>query len=177
MVRDDQETPIQDGKYKDGNLSFTVVRERERAENGLEIRRQAERATRSRGQTKFDRDGETMSRDWEAKRAAVAANPTGTWKWTVSMGGQDREVTLKLKLEGDKLTGVQIGRSGQETAIQDAKYKSGEMSFTVVRERNGVKTTTKYAGKQAGDTIKGKIESDRGGQTQTRDWDAKRAKE
>ena len=103
-------------------------------------------------------------------------DPAGSWKWTVSFGGQDWELTLKLKHEGEKLTGT-LARDDQETAIQDAKYKNGEMSFTVARERNGVKTTAKYAGKQTGDTIKGKIESDRDGQTQTSDWEAKRVKE
>jgi hypothetical protein len=36
-----------------------------------------------------------------------------------------------------------------------AKYKDGELSFTITRERNGQKMTTKYAGKVSGDTIKG----------------------
>ena len=37
--------------------------------------------------------------------------------------------------------------------------------------------TTKYTGKVSGDTIKGKTERERDGQTQSRDWEAKRAKE
>src|SRR5438874_2171474 len=37
------------------------------------------------------------------------ADPTGTWKWTTDFGGQKREQTLKLKLEGDKLTGALSG--------------------------------------------------------------------
>jgi hypothetical protein len=175
MVRDDQETAIQDGKFKDGSLSFTVVRERNGQKFTVKYNAKLSGDT-LKGTSEIDRDGEKMTRDWEAKRAA-AASLTGTWKWTVSMGGQDREMTLKLKLDGEKLTGAQLGRDGQETAIQDAKYKNGEMSFTVVRERNGTKITSKYTGKQTGDTIKGKIESDRDGQAQTRDWDAKRAKD
>jgi hypothetical protein len=39
------------------------------------------------------------------------------------------------------------------------------------------KFTQKYAGKVSGDAIKGKIEFEREGQTQTIDWNAKRAKE
>jgi hypothetical protein len=110
-------------------------------------------------------------------RADDKPNPTGTWKWSVTAaGGQTRETTLKLKLEGDKLTGAIVGRNNQETAIEDAKYKDGEISFKVTRERNGQKITTKYTGKVSGDSIKGKTEADRGGQTQMRDWEAKRAK-
>jgi hypothetical protein len=109
-------------------------------------------------------------------QAADNPNPTGTWKWTMQMrNGQSREVTLKLKLEGDALTGAMVGRNGQETPIQDGTYKDGTVSFKVVRERDGNKITMSYNGKVTDDTIKGKIESDFGGQTRSRDWEAKRA--
>jgi hypothetical protein len=109
-------------------------------------------------------------------RADDKANATGTWKWTVEFGGQQREQTVKLKQEGDKLTGTMPGRDGQETAIEDGKVKDGEVSFKVTRERQGQKFTIKYKGKLTGDTIKGKIEFDRGGETQSMDWEAKRSK-
>ena len=109
--------------------------------------------------------------------ALGAENPTGTWKWSVTVNNQTRETTLKLKLDGDKLTGAVLGRNNQETPIEDAKYKDGELSFKVTRERNGQKITTKYSGKVSGDTIKGKTEFERDGQTQSRDWEAKRSKD
>jgi hypothetical protein len=111
---------------------------------------------------------------WFAQ-AADNPNPTGTWKWTAQMRGQSVERTLKLKLEGDVLTGVMLGRNGQETPIQDGTYKDGAVSFSVVRERNGQKITTKYSGKVSDDTIKGKMEFEFNGQTRSRDWEAKRA--
>lgn len=110
-------------------------------------------------------------------RAEDKPNPTGTWKWSVKMGEQTREFTLKLKLDGDKLTGSMPGRDGAETPIADGKYKDGELSFSITREREGRKFTSKYAGKVSGDTIKGKVEFTREGQTQSRDWEAKRAKD
>jgi len=109
-------------------------------------------------------------------RAEDKPNPTGTWKWTVSFNGQDREVTLKLKLDGDKITGTISGRNNTEIAIEDGKFKDGEVSFKVVRERNGEKFTTKYSGKVKGDSLKGKTERERNGETQSRDFEAKRAK-
>jgi hypothetical protein len=109
-------------------------------------------------------------------RADEKANLTGTWKWTVNFGAQSREMTLKLKQDGDKLTGAMLGRNGEETQISDATCANGEVSFTVTRERNGQKFTTKYHGKVSGDTIKGKEEMERNGQTQSRDWEAKREK-
>jgi hypothetical protein len=109
-----------------------------------------------------------------AARADDKADPTGTWKWTVEFGGQTREQTLKLKLDGDKLTGHMLGRNNQETPIEEGTFKNGEVSFKVTRERQGQKTTTKYTGKVMGDTIKGKMEGGQGGQS--RDWEAKRQK-
>ena len=102
------------------------------------------------------------------------ADPNGTWKWSFTgQNGQTRESILKLKLEGDKLTGTISGRGG-ETAIEEAKIKGEDISFQVTREFNGNKVVTKYTGKVSGDTIKGKSESQRDGQPQTRDWVAKK---
>jgi hypothetical protein len=112
-----------------------------------------------------------------AARADDKPNPTGTWKWTVEINGQTQDRTLKLKLDGDKLTGSYLGRDNKETPIEDATYKDGEVAFKVNREFNGQKFTLKYTGKVSGDTLKGKTEIERDGQTQSRDWEAKRAKD
>jgi len=168
---DGAETAIQDAKFVDGTVSFNVVRER----NGQTMTRKYSGKLSGdsiKGKSETERDGQTQSRDWEAKRAATTAL-AGTWKWTVSFGGQDHEMALKLASEGDKLTGT-LARDGEETAIQDAKCKDGELSFTVVRERDGQKMTFKYTGKVSGDTITGKSEVERDGQTQSRDWEAKK---
>ena len=93
--------------------------------------------------------------------AADKPNPTGTWKWTMTFGQREMTQTVKLKLEGDKLTGALIGRNAQETKIEDAKYKDGELSFSVTRERSGRKMTTKYSGKVSGDTHQGQDRSPR----------------
>ena len=99
---------------------------------------------------------------------------TGTWKSSyTNQNSQVRESTFKLKVEGDKLTGTVSGRSN-DTTIAEGKVKGDEISFQVTREVNGNKVTTKYTGKVNGDTIKGKAESQRDGQAQTRDWVAKK---
>ena len=108
--------------------------------------------------------------------ARAADDPTGTWKWSVTVGDNTIEAALKLKLEGDKLTGVYVGRNNTETPIEDASFKEGKVNFKVVREFNNQKFTIKYSGTLSGDTIKGKSEFDRDGQTQSRDWEAKRQK-
>jgi len=109
-----------------------------------------------------------------ALRADDKAGLTGTWKWTVERNGNNRDFTIKLKLDGDKLTGSMPGRNNQETAIENGTFKDGQFSFTITRERNGQKNTTKYSGKLAGDAIEGKIEPEGGN---ARDWKATRVKE
>jgi len=111
-----------------------------------------------------------------AALGADKADPNGTWKWSVTFNNQTRDVTLKLKLDGDKLTGKISGRNNTETDIEDASFKDNEVSFSVTREQNGQKVVRKYKGKIDGDTIKGKSESERNGQNQSRDWEAKREK-
>ena len=111
-----------------------------------------------------------------AVQAADKNDPTGTWKWEMTRGDQKREVSLKLKLEGDKLTGSMPGRNNEETKIEDGKFKDGELSFSVTREFNGQKFTTKYKGKVDGDTIKGTQERERDGKTNSSEWVAKREK-
>jgi len=113
------------------------------------------------------------------------ADVSGTWSWTMQRGGgggggggEPRKITLKLKAEGDKVTGTLSapGRGGQstDTAIESGKISGDEISFTVTREFNGNKVVTKYNGKLSGDTIKGKTESERNGSPVSRDWEAKR---
>jgi len=103
-------------------------------------------------------------------------NPTGSWKYTAEVGGQSFDVTIKLKLEGDKLSGS-VTVNDMESKIEDAKYKDGKVSFTVNREFNGNKIVLKYAGTIKGDTFKGKRDLERDGQTNTREFEAKRVKE
>ena len=106
-------------------------------------------------------------------------DPTGSYTWTVPgrNGGPDRTNTLVLKLEGDKLSGKvsSPGRGGQitDTEITDAKLTGADVSFTVTREFNGNKFVAKYSGKLADGAIKGKMEFDRNGEAQSRDWEAK----
>jgi len=113
-----------------------------------------------------------------AGMVGAAEDPTGTWKWTVKIGENSFEATLKLKLEGDKLTGtLGGGQSKQETPVTEASFKDNKVVFTVVRERSGQTVTIKYNGTLSGDTITGKSERDgAGGEKQTSDWVAKRQK-
>jgi hypothetical protein len=109
--------------------------------------------------------------------AQAADDPTGTWKWSTMFGEKSVEASVKLKLEGDKLTGAYIGRGGTETPIENGTFKDGKVSFAVTRTFNDNKFTIKYNGTLSGDVIKGKTEfTGQDGQAQSRDWEAKRQK-
>jgi len=103
-----------------------------------------------------------------------AEDPTGTWKFTAMIGKKSQDATLKLKVEGDKLTGTLGGN--REAEISNGTFKDGKVTFSVVREQKGEKLTQKYVGTVSGDTIKGTIETERGGKSRSTDWEAKRQK-
>ena len=112
-----------------------------------------------------------------ASTAPAAEDPNGTWKWTTMFGEKSVEASVKLKLDGDKLTGAYIGRGGTETPIENGTFKDGKVSFTVTRMFNDNKFVIKYNGTLSGDTIKGKSEfAGQDGTAQSRDWEAKRQK-
>jgi hypothetical protein len=100
----------------------------------------------------------------------------GTWKWTYkTRDGKDAEASLKLKQEGEKITGAYVARDGTETPIEDGKITGGELTFTVNRMVGDERMKFDYKGKLAGDTITGKIMFGREKPT-PHDWEAKRAK-
>lgn len=124
---------------------------------------------------------------------------TGTWSWAQQRrgggGGEPaadapvRKTTLKLKADGEKLTGTMAapagGRGGggggggaapAPVEISDGKVKGDEISFSVKREFNGNAIVTKYTGKVDGDKITGKIEMPARGDREavSRDWTATR---
>lgn len=167
---------ITDGSLKDGDITFKVKREF----NGQAFvikysgKLSGDKIT---GKCEFDVNGETRALKWEAKRdTANAADANGNWNTALILGDGNRiEGTLKLKQDGDKLTGASV-RNENETQIQDGKIAGDEITFKVIRDRDGRKVTAKYKGKISGDTVKGKVESDWSGDWQTLDWEGTRGK-
>lgn len=115
---------------------------------------------------------------WLSSTALAAdSNPVGTWKSSFTTAqGQTIESTFKLNQDGDKLSGVAIGRNGNEIPLEDVKVVGDQLSFKMIRERNGEKITTKVSAKLSGDELNGKLDSNWGGENRTADWKAKRAK-
>lgn len=110
-----------------------------------------------------------------AVAAALAADPTGTWKWTTRSPNGEIETTLKLELKDGKLAGAYSNQFG-DTAISSGSFQDDVIAFDVVRNLSGNKYVVKYRGKLEGDTIKGTIEAPGhdGGEALKLDWNAKR---
>ena len=113
---------------------------------------------------------------------ALAADVSGKWTYTMSMGGQDRQTTITLKQDGDKLTGsvpgfARGGGAAQDTEISNGKVSGDTVTFEVKRQGPNGETVTKYEGTVSGDSMKLKItRPGRDGSPQTNEVAATRAK-
>ena len=99
------------------------------------------------------------------------ADPIGTWKCEYEIGGQQRTSTLKIKKDGDNLTGTMSWPNQDETKLEDLKLKDGTLTFSAVRKLPGMDDgiTVEYKLKIDGEKLKGKGEAEFGGEK--RDWD------
>jgi len=104
------------------------------------------------------------------------ANVAGTWEWTTQRQNQEQKHAIKLKQDGDKVTGVYVPASGDEIALKDVKLDGNKLSFAITRTIQNNERTIKYSGTVEGDTIKGKSETPGrdGGEARSRDWEAKK---
>jgi hypothetical protein len=80
---------------------------------------------------------------------AFGADIDGKWVGKLETPNGSRDVTLKLKADGAKLTGTMSGRQN-DSEIQDGKIEGENVSFTVIRNFNGNEIKQNYKG-----TLKG----------------------
>ena len=120
------------------------------------------------------------------------ANPSGSWSIsTLGTNGTTRtsEQTLKLKLNGNTLTGTLTYNSSpvvngkvkkSEAPITEAKLDGSDISFNFTHPPaygNGPNSSYSYHGTIIGDTIKGKLTTTWMDHTNTKTWEARRLKE
>ena len=100
-----------------------------------------------------------------------AVDPVGTWKCEYEIGGQQRTSTLKIKKDGDKLSGTMSWTDQEDEPLKDLKLKEATLTFSAVRKLAGMDDgiTVEYKLTVDGDKLKGKGESEFGGEK--REWD------
>src|SRR5262249_49938790 len=105
-------------------------------------------------------------------------DPVGTWKCEDEIGDQHRTSTLKIKKDGDNLTGRMSWPDQDETKLKDVKLKDGALTFSAVRKLGGMEDgiTVEYTLKIDGDQLKGKGAAEFGGEKREFDIEGKREK-
>ncbi len=99
----------------------------------------------------------------------------GTWQWKFKMpdGG---EVTPQVKLsrKDGKFNGISRFRLGADAPLANIKLTGEQISFEVIRERNGQRVVSRYRGAISNDTLKGTVTFKSDGPEQTFPWEAKK---
>jgi hypothetical protein len=107
--------------------------------------------------------------------AKTAPTLEGTWRWTFTMpDGATNRPKLRFTVEEGQLHGTTSFRPGSEAPVTNILVNGDQISFQVVRQRNGQDIVTSYTGKWSENTLKGKIESNWAGEKQVFDWEAQR---
>lgn len=172
----DRDMKVQDGKLtSDGQVSFYITVELDSGSLKVDFSGKAQ-GDKITGKTQYSTgEGEKRESEWIAKRDPVR-DLTGKWNSIFKrQDGTPMETTLQLKQNGEKLTGTQAFNEN-ESEISDGKVQGEDVTFKIVREREGRTVTAKYKGKiQSNNSIKGEIESDWTGEVRKLDWEAKKA--
>lgn len=165
------EAPIEDGKVTGNTVAFKVTRKFDdqtfviKYEGKLDGDRIKGSGAIGDGDQKFE---------WNAKREPSKIDPTGAWNWSMTRSNGDKtEATLKLKLEGQKLTGT-VSNGDWSVDLENGQIQGNEISFQTTMERDGGKLIAKSKGKITGSTIKGKVEYTADGEARVRDWEAQK---
>jgi hypothetical protein len=163
------ESPISELRLAGSRISFAIVRQ------GLDRRITTRysgviEGNRIQGTIESPWDGTPRSYAWEAKR--LPETPEGGWKWITTVNDRRLEFTLTLKQEGDHLTGHLAGRKGQGVDIHHGRFRDGEVSFEVERERDGEKILSKFRGRLIRDRIQGREVATVGKTEHAYDWTA-----
>src|SRR5262249_11867784 len=169
-----KELPVQDLKFKEGELSFRVPDEIDEDKVTLNYLGKVT-GDRIQGTAKLGTGNQVASVKFQAhKIKPPTATVGGAWKLKVPFKeGVVFEPTLKLVQEGSGLNGFYLGDQG-ETAIADALILGDEFTFEVNRTRDGKRFKLRYQGRIKDDALKGSVDYDFDGMTGSLDFEGKR---
>ncbi len=105
-----------------------------------------------------------------------AADPVGTWQLSYEIGDQKRMATLTVKKEKDDFVGTMSWADQKDEKIKSPKFKDGKLTFSVVRKFMDNEIPIDYSLTIDGDGLKGKGETEFGGEKREFDIEGKREK-
>lgn len=105
-----------------------------------------------------------------AVSVAAQSSAAGEWDAAMNTPGGTRNFKIKLKVDGEKLTG-EVGREGGSLPLTGS-VKGNDIQFSYTVNYNGNDLVLTMSGKVDGDTIKGTVSF--GGMAED-EWSAKRA--
>ena len=82
---------------------------------------------------------------------------SGTWNLTINLGQGDKNATLTLTQEGERISGSISGSLGAGEISNASTTTAGEVRFTVPLEIEGQTKEATFAGTLAGDQIRGTV--------------------
>ncbi|HXG47898.1 MAG TPA: hypothetical protein VNO52_09755 [Methylomirabilota bacterium] len=171
------DTEIEDGKFKDKELTFTYTREFGGRSMTWHYKGKLEGNKLVGTVEGPGPDGETTTRDWEAVRddsEKTTAAVGGLWRWThTAAGGQTFEPQVRLIQTETQLTGTLTWGENQ-VPISSGRVEGSNVTFQVIRERDGETFTNTYSGLAEGDILRGRVASNWGGVDKVIDWQARR---
>ncbi len=165
------ENPVQDVKVEGTEVSFKLERETQRGKMTASYKGKLEGET-IKGTIHTKTGEQERDRDWLATREGV--DWVGDWAWSMKRdNGETWNATLRLKKEGDKITG-NFEREGSDTKIevQNAKLSGSTLTFETTMQRDGQSSVIKSTAAITGKTMKGKAQGTRDGEAWTREWEA-----
>jgi hypothetical protein len=169
-----QTVPIKDAQWKDGELSFRVTFERQGQEFNLAYKGTVT-GDAIKGKVSLSILGQNRSFDFEGNRKKEEPTVAGLWKVDLKLeSGAKLQPSLRLKQQGNRLTGSYVGVSGKEAPLQEVKAKGAEVSFRVTDEIEGEKVALRFAAKLAGDQLAGTVQIGDGNQADTLKFEARR---
>src|SRR5258708_9145726 len=90
---------------------------------------------------------------------AMAADIDGTWKGPELAGGRP---VLKLKANGDKVTGTMLGADGIEKRINEGKVRGNDISFSLDFDWEGTPTKILVKGTISGNEMRLRMDEENG---------------
>ena len=106
--------------------------------------------------------------------SAMAADPSGSWRFTLESPKGSADSTLTLQLKDATLSGSIDNRMGK-AKITNATFSNDQIVFTVARKISRRTLNMNYSGKLEGNTIVGAIQTvGRDGHSISVPWKAQR---